>query len=154
MNKHAVLSIIAVTVSALGFAAPDDLPVRAESLKIPFQDIRVLKIDELRDSDLNELMQGQHPEVAVEFTEKTILPISFYLMGNLANLVESHERLGNIEIKQTFYARCVKEELLLSSNLIDWKPFLEFITGTINVSLITENGQPSIVFGSETNKRL
>ena len=33
-----------------------------------------------------------------------------------------------LEIKQTFYARCIGEELILSSNLTDWKPFLDFIT--------------------------
>ncbi len=58
-----------------------------------------------------------------------------------------------IEIKQTFYARFIGQELILSLNLVDWKPFLEFITGTASVSLSIQDGQPSIIVGTEANHR-
>lgn len=54
---------------------------------------------------------------------------------------------------QTFYARCVDQELILSTNLTDWKPFLEFLTGNASVSLNIQDGKPSIVVGAETNQR-
>jgi hypothetical protein len=61
---------------------------------------------------------------------------------------------GQSPVKQTFYARCVQDELILSSNLTEWKPFLEFITGTASVTLSIQDGQPSIVFGAEANRRI
>ena len=75
------------------------------------------------------------------------------MKGDLVNLVESNDKWRTIEIKQTFYARCVGEELILSSNLTDWKPFLDFITGNASVALSIQDGQPSIVVGAETNRR-
>lgn len=54
---------------------------------------------------------------------------------------------------QTVYARCVQQELILSTDLTDWKPFLEFIAGNASVSISIQDGKPSIVIGAETNKR-
>ena len=101
----------------------------------------------------HEIMQGLHPEIAVEFLEQSSLPISFFLRGDLVNLAESEGSLKQIEIKQTFYARYVQEELLLSSDLTDWKPFLEFITGNVSVTLSIQDGHPSLIVGAETSRR-
>ena len=46
----------------------------------------------------------------------------------------------------------VGQELILSTNLTDWKPFLEFITGNVSVSLSIQEGKPSIVVGAEINQ--
>jgi hypothetical protein len=107
----------------------------------------------LADNDLNEIMLGNHPEIAVEFSAQTKLPINFFLKGDLINLVENEGNFGVVEVMQTFYARCVQQELILSTNLTDWKPFLEFITGNVSVSLSIQDGKPSIVVGAETNQR-
>lgn len=104
-------------------------------------------------SDLNEIMLGHHPEIAVEFSTQTKLPINFFLKGDLVNLVENEGNFGVVEVMQTFYARCVQQELILSTNLTDWKSFLEFITGNVSVSLSIQDGRPSIVVGAETNQR-
>lgn len=153
MKKYVLLSM-ALTMTCLScFAVETAFPINPKPWEAISQDVKVVQLTSLTDNDLKEIMQGQHPELAVEFAAQTHLPVNFYLKGDLVNLAESDEKWGTLEIKQTFYARCVGEELILSSNLIDWKPFMEFITGTATVTLSIQDGHLSIVVGSETNRR-
>jgi len=145
------LGLIAACVST--FAASVEFPINAKPLEDLSQNLKVVNVCNLTDYDLNEIMQGHRPDVAVEFSAHTALPISFFLKGDLVNLVENQGNFGQIEVKQTFYARNVQETLLLSSNLTDWKPLLEFITGNASISLSIQDDRPSIVFGAEANRR-
>jgi len=126
----------------------------AASWEIPEHDLRIVNVCDLSDQELNKVMNGYLPNLVIEFSENTMLPINFFLKGNLVNLVEKKESFEHIQVKQTFYARFVEEELILSSDLSEWKPFLEFLTGNISVALSIQEGKPSIVFGSETNRRI
>ena len=45
-------------------------------------------------------MQGHCPEVAVEFSIHTTVPIRFFLRGDLVNLIEDEGDFGQIEVKQ------------------------------------------------------
>ena len=154
MKKYALLSMALTTTCLACFAIEADFPINPKPWETLSQDVKVVQLTSLTDNDLKEMMQGQHPELAVEFAAPTYLPVSFYLKGDLVNLAESKDNWGTIEIKQTFYARCVGEELILSSNLTDWKPFLEFMTGNASVALTIQDGKPSLIFGAETNRRL
>ncbi len=153
MKKKPIMSLALTATCLSAFAASADFPINSKSWEHPSQNLRVINICHLTDSDLNEIMQGHHPEMAVEFSAQTILPIAFFLKGDLVNLIESNEKFGAVEIKQTFYARYVEGDLILSINLTDWKPFLEFITGNASIALTIQDGKPSLVFGSETNRR-
>jgi hypothetical protein len=153
MKIFVVLSLSLLAVCGHAFAASTDFPISSKPWDNLSQDLRVVNIYNLKDYELNEIMQGHCPEIAVEFTAQTKLPINFFLKGDLLRLVESEERFGTIEIMQTFYVRFIGQELILSLNLVDWKPFLEFITGTASVALSIQDGQPSIVVGAEVNHR-
>lgn len=155
MKKNWVISLtLMIAGASVAFTTSVDYPSKSKACKNLSQNLRVVNICNVRDSDLNEIMQGLHPETAVEFSAQTKLPISFFLKGDLVNLVENEGKTGIVEVKQTFYARCVERELILSINLIDWKPFLEFITGNASVALTIQEGKPSLLVGSETNRRL
>lgn len=119
------------------------------------EEMKVRELTSLADDDLKEIMAGGHPDIAVKFGEHTLLPITFYLKGDLATLAENDQKWGTIELQQTFYAKCIGPgDIRLSSNLTDWKPALEFITGTASIALNIHNGEPSLVVGTETNRRL
>jgi hypothetical protein len=152
MKKFVFLSFSLLVVCMHSFAAnvPADFPISSESCG---KDLHVVNVCNLSDQQLNEIMQGRHPEIIVEFAAQTFLPISFFLKGDLLNLVESEEKFRTIEIKQSFYVRCVGQELIFSSNLTDWRPLPEFITGTASVALSIQDGQPSFVVGAEVNRR-
>ncbi len=154
MKKIAIMSLALIATCLSAFAALADFPIHPKPWENLSQNLSVVNICNLTDDDLNEIMQGHRPETAVEFSAQTTLPISFFLKGDLVNLIENEGKFGAVEIKQTFYARCIEGDLILSINLTDWKPFLEFITGNAFVALTVQDGKPSIVFGSETNRRL
>ncbi|MBI5346440.1 MAG: hypothetical protein HZB76_04790 [Chlamydiae bacterium] len=153
MKKIVFLSLASAVICLSAFAISADFPINSKPWENFSQDLKVVNVYDLTNHDLNEIMQGKRPEVAIEFSAETTLPISFFIKGDLINLVKGEGNVGQIEVKQTFYARYIQDELILSSNLREWKPFLEFITGEESVSLSTQDGQPSIVFGAETNKR-
>jgi len=153
MRKIALMSLGLIATCVSTFAASVEFPINSKPLEGFSQNLKVVNVCDLTNSDLNEIMQGQRPDVAFEFSAHTILPISFFLKGDLVNLVENQENLGQVEVKQTFYARYVQEALILSSNLTEWKPFLEFITGEASIVLNIQDGRPSITFGAEANRR-
>lgn len=153
MKRLVIMPLALMAVCGSAFAASAEFPINSKTWENVSQNPKVINVCDLTDSDLNEIMLGNHPEIAIEFSAQTTLPISFFLKGDLVNLVENNENFRAVEIVQTFYARCVQQELILSTDLTDWKPFLEFITGNASVSLSIQDGKPSIVVGAETNKR-
>ncbi|MGE0198349.1 MAG: hypothetical protein AB7N99_09070 [Simkaniaceae bacterium] len=154
MKKIVILSVTLTAACIAAFASSADFSIRSDPWDHFSPNLRVVNICDLTDTDLNAIMQGEQPETAIEFSAQTTLPITFFLKGDLVNLVEQEGNFGAVEIQQTFYARYIEDNLMLSVNLTDWKPFFEFITGTASVALTLQEGIPSIVFGSETNRRL
>jgi hypothetical protein len=57
-------------------------------------------------------------------------------------------------IAESIYGRCIKDELLFSSDLMEWMPFMDFMTGNFSVGLSVNERQPALVIGGETNRRV
>ncbi len=149
MKKLAMMTLALMTSCVCAFS--DETP----------ETLRVINVCNITfEDDFNGFMMGQYPDVAIEFSSQTILPLSFFLKGDLLSLVGDNKNVGMLQVQQTFYARAValKEddeeevEFMLSTDLVDWKEFSDFVTGYLTVNLNVENGQPSIVFGGEVNK--
>lgn len=153
MKKIALMALTATAINLSAFAASADFPINPKPWENFSQDLKVINICNLTDQQLSEIMKGEHPEIAVEFSAHTSLPVNFFLKGDVANLTERERSFQQIEIKQTFYARYVTEELILSSNLTDWKSFLDFFTGNSSVGVSIQDGRPSIFIGAEINRR-
>src|SRR5205085_1571291 len=123
------MSFALMVICGSTFAASIDFPIDSKACETPSQNLSIINVCKLTDCELKDIMLGNHPEIAVEFSAETNLSISFFLKGDLVNLLEGEDNFGSVKIMQTFYARCAGQELILSTNLTDWKPFLEFITG-------------------------
>lgn len=145
----ATLFISGVCLSA--FASTINYPI-APSEVYCCDEITVVNVLCVTEQDLNSLMHGECPEVAIEFSKGTILPLNLFLKGNLMNIVGcDKQQMTQLEVKRTFYARHVENELTFSFNLTDWKPFLEFITGTFSVELGTCDEGPFLTIGAEAD---
>ncbi|PWU15267.1 MAG: hypothetical protein C5B45_02920 [Chlamydiae bacterium] len=147
MKKYMIL---ACTMVCLSIFANDAIHLR----KTSSEDVRIVNFCDLTENDLKEIVQGLHPDKIIAFLANTTLPISCHCKGDLIHLVQNEEKWGAIEIKQTFYAKCANEEFLFSSDLTEWKHVLEFITGDASVALGIQDGQTSLVIGTEISKRL
>lgn len=154
MKKGVYFSMLAMVLNGAIYAAEIDFSVGAKPWENFSKELRVINLLSFEDVLFTELMRGEHPEIAVEFSAGTILPIHFFLKGDLVNLIDHETRSGRIEILQKFYARYIEGELIFSHNLVDWKPFFEFMTGTATAILSIQNGEPSLTFGAETNRRV
>ena len=148
MTKKMMLMFLA-TFCLATFAVPTLL--YAKPVENRSQSVHVINVYDLTDQDVQQIMEGERPDIAVEFPAHISLPISFFLNGDLAKLAESD--LGQIELQKRFYLRCVQKELLLSTNLSDWKTVLEFITGNISVAFNIEEGEPTVKIYVEINQR-
>ncbi len=148
MRKFIFLSLSLVT-----FCLPSFVCANLKIASHLLHDVRVISVENLTEVELSEIIEGQRPEVAIEFLKGTKMPISFFLKGDLFNLIDNTNILATIEVKQSFYARGQNGSLFLSSNLVDWKPFYEFITGNIAVGLSIEDGLPSIKGEALLNRR-
>ncbi|HEV8051982.1 MAG TPA: hypothetical protein VGP47_05760 [Parachlamydiaceae bacterium] len=152
MNKLAMMTLTLAALCGTAFAVSVDFPINSKGWEKTSHNLKVVNVCSLSDSDFNIIMLGNSPETAVEFKAQSSMPIGFYLKGDLVNLLEEGN-FGNVEIKQTFYIRSVEQELIFSTDLSEWKPFLEFVRGTLSVTLSIEDGKPFIVIGAETNQR-
>ena len=157
MKQTIALSLIALSATLTSFAASPQ-PVFEARATYHFDDgkthdLQVIDVFDLTDQELSQAVEGNFSNLVVKFPKGAALPIHFYLKGDLLSLIDGKEGIGKVQVMQTFYARFAQGELILSSDLFKWKPFLEFITGKIDACLSVRDGEPSIGFGSETNRR-
>lgn len=140
MKKIIITTLL--LISAGGFASERDTSCT------------VVNINDISETEMEAIMTGNAPDLAIEFTKNTVMHINnLYLNGDLVNLVGEKLNFGDLEVMQTIYVRLVDEDLLLSSDTKTWKPFMEFITGNVTVAVVKEDGKPAVVFGSEANRR-
>ena len=152
MKKLVIMSLTLAAIYGSVFAVPVYFPPVSNAGVNSAENLKVVNVCDLTECDFNEIMLGNSPETAVEFSAQSSMPIGFFLKGDLVNLLEEGS-FGAVEVKQTFYLRSIEQELFFSTDLNEWKPFLEFVRGTLSVTLSIENGKPSILIGAETNQR-
>lgn len=117
-------------------------------------DLKVHNVYNLTQQEINRITSGECPDVAIEFTKNSVIPLNIFLRGDLLSLMENKQQaIAQVQVNQTFYVRCVENEFVFSFNLAEWKPLLEFVTGTASVMLGTENGQVFVTVGAETTVR-
>jgi len=107
----------------------------------------------LNGEQMQTLMQNQDNDFILELPAKTVLPVRFFLQGDTAVFTAKETDIGQIELQKTIYLQRTEEELLLSSDLQNWLPFLEFFTGNFSVQLGIDPTGHSISFSAETNER-
>lgn len=154
MKKIVGLTLIAISMCLSGFSISKEFLPKSKPWEISQDDLKIINILDISSDELSEIMEENNPNLAIEFSEHTNLPFNFYLKGDLINLISKQEDVGQLEIKQTFYLRCVDRELILSSDLSEWKSFLEFVTGNASFAISIRDKRPSIELGSEANRRI
>lgn len=152
MKKLIMMSLTLTTIFGTAIAVPVCFSV-VPNVREAVRNLKVVNVGDLSEGDFNEIMLGNTPDTAIEFSAGTSMPIGFFLKGDLVNLVEEGN-CGAVEICQAFYIRNVGQELFFSTDLKEWKPFQEFVSGTLSMTLNLENGRPSIRIGAEANQRL
>lgn len=86
-------------------------------------DLKIVRIDDLTDDTLNEIIQGNHPDIAIEIPAHTVLPISliYGFERPTKSLKDRLQTEKTIETDQICYLRYVQGQVLESEDLTDWK---------------------------------
>lgn len=95
---------------------------------------QVIKIGELTPAMLEPIKEGEASDLAIEFTAGTLLPMHFFLTGDMVELQQTETCSPLLEIKRTFYAKPAGNDLLFSLDLNQWGPFQEIFTGFFGFS--------------------
>jgi len=154
MKKLFVTTVLALGVCFSTCALASNHFKVQKALEGSNKDLVVINVMNLTDLELKEITQGDRPQIAVEFSEQTTLPLSIFLKGGVINLVGEEKPSIGLQVEQTFYIRWMQEQLLFSLNMTDWKPLAEFVKGTASVTMDIRDGVPSISVGAEVDFKI
>jgi len=136
----------------LALTAP--VAVHAEKLTkshLCCEGLSVVNVRDLTEQDIDPMMQGKCPNVAIEFSTGTKLSLSMFLKGDILSFAQDKDQFSAITVERTFYARCVEDNLMLSTDLLSWTPISDFITGNVNLQLLVQDQTPVFSFKAELN---
>ncbi len=160
MKLFAQLTILATSLTLFAFA--DDAGDADEISSISSttatigdgeeEEYNLIDVSTVRLEDMAQMISGTMTNGVIVFSEGTILPLRFFLTGNLITLIGEQADFGSVEVQQTFYARFSKTGIDLSSDLETWTPFFDFITGMASIQLSIDDSTPFILFGAEANR--
>lgn len=109
----------------------------------------IIPLQALTQPEMQEMMEGKRPDLAVEFVEGTELNLHLFLKGSIASLLDDDRIPPKIQIHQTFYVRFEEGNFLFSWNAVEWLPFQSWATGELFAGLkVTEEAEPVIQIGA------
>jgi len=121
-------------------------PVFGKEKVLP-ETTQVIALTQLDTALLNELLKGDHPEIAVECKEGTTIPVQFLQNTGLFG-VELAPNL-TIKVQKTCYLRVIKKSGYVSFDLVGWESAKHFFSGKSKVNLKINMENQSLLVESE-----
>lgn len=140
-------------ILACGIILATNVPLCALQ-KNSIEDLQFINFSCITAQEMEKFKRGELPYMVMEFNEGTLVPMQFFLHGDwisFANDAQQHSM--QVQVNRTFYIRLCESELSFSLNLTDWKPLLEFITGTASLMIGMDGEKGVITLGAEANLR-
>ncbi|MGA8164020.1 MAG: hypothetical protein WB791_03225 [Waddliaceae bacterium] len=154
--------LIAVAVATITTAAADEHGFSAiytydhakAAKRVGEAPAETINIRQADPDTLNQIMEGTHPDVSLEISEGDQIPLCLFLRGDFVELIDSSESAVFVKFKKNLYLRNVDGVCVCSIDNREWKPIMEWITGTASVELGVENpGEPVVTLGAELFER-
>ena len=143
--KKTMITLLAMSTVLVADHKKESLPYERQ--------VEAINVWKLNSATLNEIMEGKHPFTSIEFKKDDQLPLSLFLKGDFVELFEQTEIPLYVNVKQDIYFRRDGDSMLFSLNNTDWKPLLDFITGTASVGLSVDEGSVNVKLGAEAYER-
>lgn len=115
------------------------------------QEIEVITVSDLMNNNLEDFFKGKTPHIALKCEKGINLPFKFLIKGNIVSV--NPKDSSTITAMETFYIRCMGEFFLFSTNLTEWKKFLEFFQLEMGVSLNLLEGTPGVGLNIDLNRQ-
>ncbi len=136
MKKIALFFLSSMLVFSPVFARTKTLPSPGHIVPITNVDTQLI----------SELIAGMHPDLVVECTEGTELPISYLHKNTFFSALCSPNL--SIKVDKTCYLRFVKKKVYMSDNLNQWDKPSKYLEGRYTAAMKTDKDSGIIV---ETN---
>ncbi len=143
-------TLTALTFLVLCFGASFASETSAKTNPQP-EDFHIVTIYELNDNFDTEIEDLSL--LAVKFPEGAQIKLKGVLSGDFIELSSDNDQLGTIKVKQPFYCRIVEDDILASSDLLDWESFSDFVTGQLDISASADIEGPVINIKLDVNKK-
>ncbi|NGX26147.1 MAG: hypothetical protein K940chlam6_00059 [Chlamydiae bacterium] len=121
-------------------------PVFGKEKVLP-ETTEVIALTQLDTTLLNELLDGAHPDIAVECKEGTTIPVQFLQNTGLFG-VELAPNL-TIKVQKTCYLRVIKKSGYVSFDLDSWESAKHFFSGKPKVNLKINMENQSLLVESD-----
>jgi hypothetical protein len=105
---------------------------------------QIISLSELTRENIEEFFLNKDSSFILECSKGTILPLHLSLESEFLSLGDV-ERPYTVQVLKTCYIKCIDETFFFSSDLLNWKEFEKFFTGTFGVSLnLNEDQNPEV----------
>jgi len=149
--KIGALSVM-LTWAVAAFAGTHTVSIGATSSHIIDRECRIVALEDVKSEMLERFFTGETPSVVLECTEGLSLPFNLRVKGQYLAL-DYENSTSAITIVKKCFIKCEENEFLFSTDLKSWKPFQEFFTGEIGVSVNVDEGLPTVCLNIEINQR-
>ena len=150
------MKLLYTTIFAIAFSCVQFQSVAADEAEQPeVEMVDFVNIRNLSQEMFLEIMMGNLPNLAIEFSEGDILPIDLFLDGDLVSLLQPEGVSNQLQFNRTVLMRKKNGHLIFSTDLHCWRPFMGFATGEIRAGINVEDEEvgPVISFGVEVNEK-
>jgi len=105
-------------------------------------DWQTVPFDSLTEEEGLRILRGEPNNIVVEFREGMMLPVQFFLNGDVLEFHQKDEITGTIVVKKTFYMRHEECGIMYSGDLNSWHPLYMFLTGSIQAGINLDDDVP------------
>jgi hypothetical protein len=95
--------------------------------------------------------KGELPNVVLELSQGMVLPFNVLINGDFFELDLVDQPPYRLIVHKTCYMRCLGDNMLFSRDLLTWKEFQDFFSGSIGFAL--KDGNSEIMLNMEMNQR-
>lgn len=151
------MKLLRTTIFVIACSLNQFQPLAAEDIDQP--DVEMVDFVNVRNvtkETFQEIMMGNLPNLAIEFSEGDVFPFDLFLDGDLVSLLKPEGAINHVQFNRTVLMRNKNGKLFFSTDLHCWRPFRAFVTGKIQagINLDDEEVGPVISFGAEVNEKV
>lgn len=105
----------------------------------------IVPLHELTEEMLQNFVTGNVDTLAdiIEIQKDAVVPLNLLVTGDLLALDGTESTALQLRALKTFYVRCVEGEFGFSTDLAEWRPLSNFVTGACQILLLIEDKGPT-----------
>ena len=115
----------------------------------------VKNIEELDQETLSDFMNGNQPDLILEFDEGAEYPLHIFLDGDIVSIIGNEKEIKNsVRVNQKMFLARSSDMFYFSTDFENWKNFNEFFMGNASIGFAITDEANFAYVGAQLNKRV